>query len=272
MLQKAEYGIADCYYRLGLEKEALSQFKLLRAKYPASKFTPEIIWWLGQYYYQHNNLNMAGRYFSSLTRDFPDSNLAGDAFYALGLTFSDEGRFEQAEDNFVKAIKHGNTQIRTQAVAALGDVYSRLGKASEALAAYNEIVKDNPNLGKLFFPRIAEAYYKVQDYEGAKLFYSKSLEVAEAKEISDIRFSLAEVLEAKAEFDAAIQQYLLAADFYPVAGQLFVRALLRAAKLYEDQENFKEALKIYKRIIEKGTAEAGFAQERVEWIKGVLKK
>jgi len=266
LFQKAEYGIADCYYRLGREKEALGQFKLLRAKYPGSKLTSEIIWWLGQYYYQHDDLNMAGRYFSTLARDFPDSNLTGDAFYALGLTFNDEGKLEQAADNFRMAIKHGNIQIRTQAIVALGDVYSRLGKTGEALAVYKEIIKDDPDLGKLLFPRIAEACYKVQDYEGAKLFYSKSLEVADAKEIPDIRFSLAEVLEAKAEFDAAIQQYLLAADFYPEAGQLFARALLRAAKLYEDKENFKEALKIYKRIIEKGTAEAGFAQERVEWI------
>jgi len=233
LLQKAEYGIADCYYRLGLEKEALGRFKLLRAKYPGSKLTPEIIWWLGQYYYHHDDPTMAGRYFSSLARDFPDSDLAGNAFYALGLTFSDESKLEQAADNFRLAIKHGNAQIRTQAVVAL-----------------------------------AKVCYKVQDYEGAKLFYSKSLEAADAKEIPEIRFSLAEVLETKAEFDPAIQQYLAVADSYPEAGQLSVRALLRAAKLYEDKENFKEALKIYRRIIEKGSAEAGFAQERIDWIKG----
>jgi len=50
------------------------------------------------------------------------------------------------------------------------------------------------------------------------------------------------------------------------------RPLLRAAKLYEDKEDFREALKIYKRIIREGAPEAGFAQERIDWINSLSKK
>lgn len=237
LLQKTEYEIADCYYKLGQEKEAIARFKLLRAKYPDSKLTPEIMWWLGQYYYQHDDLNLARRYFNSLSKDFPDSNLTGDAFYALGLTFSDEGKPEQAADNFRMAIKLGPAQLRAQATAAL-----------------------------------AESYYKIQDYEQAKLFYQKSLELANVSEVADLQFSLAEVLEAKGEFDAAIGLYLKVSDLYPDAPQLFVRALLRAAKIYEDKEEFIEALKLYKQIVEKQTEEAKFAQERIDWISANVKK
>ena len=267
LLQKAEYEIADCYYKLGQEKEAVKRFELLRARYPDSKITPEVMWWLGQYYYRHDDLNLAGRYFSSLARDFPGSNLAGDAFYALGLTFNEEGKLAQAADNFKMAVKLGNAGIRGQAAIALGDLYCREGKFEEALAKYKEIIRDNPDIGKLLFPRIAQAYYKVGDYDGAKLFYSKSLAAADVKEAHGIRFGLAEALEAKSDFDAAIQQYLLAASLYTEQGELFSRALLRAAKLYEDKENFKEALKIYRRIIQKGAPEAEFAQERIDWIR-----
>jgi tetratricopeptide (TPR) repeat protein len=38
LLQRSEYEIADCYYKLGQEKEALKRFKSLRTKYPDSKF------------------------------------------------------------------------------------------------------------------------------------------------------------------------------------------------------------------------------------------
>ena len=196
--EKVEYEIADCYYKLGQENEALSRFKLLRTKYPNSKLTPDILWWLGQYYYRSKDLNLARRYFSSLAKDFPDSQLIADAFYAIGLTFSDENKFDSAVDNFKMAIK-----------------------------------------------------------------------LAAPAQIADIRFSLAEVFEANSEPESAIQQYLLAADLYPRASQLFIRPLLRAAKLYEDQENFKAALKIYNQIIEKAPAapEAGFVQERIDGVK-----
>lgn len=237
LLQKTEYEIADCYYKLGQEKEAMARFKILRAKYPDSKLTPEIMWWLGQYYYQHGDLNLARRYFSSLTKDFPDSNLTGDAFYALGLTFSDEGKPEQAADNFRMAIKLGSAQLKAQATAAL-----------------------------------AESYYKIQDYEQAKLFYQKSLELADVNEVANLQFSLAEVLEAKGELDAAAGLYLKVSDLYPDVPQLFVRALLRAAKIYEDKEEFIEALKLYKQIVEKGTEEAKFVQERIDWIGANVKK
>ncbi|MDP2927549.1 MAG: tetratricopeptide repeat protein [Candidatus Omnitrophota bacterium] len=269
LLQKVEYEIADCYYKLGQENEAVSRFKLLRAKYPNSKLAPDIMWWLGQYYYRSRDLNIARRYFGSLVEDFPDSQLTADAFYALGLTFSDENKFEQAVDNLRMAIKLGKADLRAQAAVALADIYSRDGRFQEAMEQYNEIIKDAPGLGKSLFPRIAQAYYRVGNYEEAKIFYFKSLEVAAPVEIADIRFSLAEVLEANSEPEAAIQQYLLAADLYPQTPQLFLRSLLRVAKLYEDKENFKEALKIYKRMIEKvpSAPEAGFVQERIDGIR-----
>jgi len=232
LLQKTEYEIADCYYKLGQEDEAVSRFKLLRTKYPDSKLTPDILCWIGQYYYRHNELNIARRYLSSLIKDFPDSNLVAQAYYILGLTFRDENMLEQAANNFKLAINLGNSRLKTRAWVTL-----------------------------------AKSYYKLGDYEQAKLSYAESLMAADANDLADIRFGLAEVFEAKSEIEQAIQQYLLAADFYTQAPSLYVQALLRAARLYEDKENFKEALVIYQRIIEKGTQEAKFAQERIEWIK-----
>ncbi len=195
LLQKTEYEIADCYYKLGQENEALRLFKLLRTKYPDSNITADVLWWLGQYYYRGNDLELARRYFDSLAKDFPNNRLSADAFYALGLTL-----------------------------------------------------------------------YKLGDYAGAKLYYAKRLELADIKDVANIRFNLAEALEANSEFDAAVKQYLLAADLYLKSSHLSIRALLRAAKLDEDKENFKQALEIYKRIIEGGGQEAKFAQERVERI------
>ncbi|MDP2044157.1 MAG: tetratricopeptide repeat protein, partial [Candidatus Omnitrophota bacterium] len=119
---------------------------------------------------------------------------------------------------------------------------------------------------------LAESYYKIQDYEQAKLFYQKSLELANVNEVANLQFSLAEVLEAKGELDAAIGLYLKVSDLYPDAPQLFFRALLRAANIYEDKEEFIEALKLYKRIVEKGTEEAKSAQERIDWIRQNVKK
>jgi TolA-binding protein len=271
LTQKAEYEIADCYYKLGQGKEAVRRFELLRAKYPDSKLTPEIMWWLGQYYYRLDDLSLARRYFGSLAKDFPDNSLAGDALYALGLISRDENKLGQAVDNFKLAIKSAKTELKAEAALAAADIYFQQGKSEDALSEYRQLLKTFPDLGLLLFPRMAKCYYKLQDYEQAKLFYHSALKLLDIKDSGDIQFSLAEVLEAKNELGAAITLYLKLADIYSDNTQLSIHALLRAAKIYEDKDDFREALDIYERIAQHKTEESKFAQERVEWIKAKIK-
>ena len=268
LLQKAEYEIADCYYKLGQEKEAVSRFKLLRVKYPDSKLTPEIMWWLGQYYYRLNDLNLARRYFSSLAKDFPNNSLAGDALYALGLVSKDENKLEEAVDDFRATVKLARGELKREAALAIAGIYFQQEKFEEAINEYKQALNTYPDSGILIFPRIAKCYYRAQDYEQAKLFFQKALELVDLKDAGDIQFSLAEVFEAKDELDAAIAMYLKIADVNSDNVQLSTRALLRAARLYEDKEDFKSALGIYGKIARYKTEESKFAQERIDCING----
>lgn len=267
LTQKAEYEIADCYYKLGQEKEALRRFKLLRVKYPDSKLTPEIMWWLGQYYYRLNDLSLARRYFSSLAKDFPQSSLTDDALYALSLISRDENELGEAVNNLNAVIKSAEGELKREATTALADIYFQQGRTEDALSEYRQILNSNPDLGVLLFPRIAKCYYKMLDYEQAKLFYRKALELADNKEVGDIQFSLAEVYEANDELDAAIAAYLKLAKDNSDNRQLLIRALLRVARIYEDKDDFKSASGIYERVVQNKCEESKFAQERIDWIK-----
>ena len=272
LLQKAEYEVADCYAKLGQDKEALTRFKFLRAKYPDSKLTPEILWWLGQYYYRSNDPALARRYLGSLTSDFKDSRVCADAFYLLGLMNGDEDRFAQAQDDLRLAIKQGGPELKRQAAIELADIYNRQGKTQDALNAYKDILDESPDLASLLYPKIAEGYYKAQDYEQAKVFYQKSLSLLSGDDALKAEFDLAEVLEAEGETDEAVAEYLKVADAAEKNTKLSVRALLRAANIYEDKDNFKEAAILYNRVIDKKTEEASFARERIDWIRANANK
>lgn len=266
LLQKVEYEIADCFYKLGQVDEALSRFKMIRARYPDSKLTAEVMWWLGQYYLEHEDLNLARRYFNSLVQDFSGSSLIADAYYALGLISQQENNFEEAVKNFNLAFKFGNAGLGNQALIALGDLNLEKENFQEALDTYQELLKNNPQLSKVLLGRIADTYYKLQDYKKAKSFYLQSLEVVDSKELANMRFKFAEVLEANSELNAAAKEYLEVAKLSRGDLKLLLRALLRAAKLYEDQDKYLEAAKIYAQVVDKGTEEGRFAKERLEWI------
>ncbi|OGX45173.1 MAG: hypothetical protein A3G38_04690 [Omnitrophica WOR_2 bacterium RIFCSPLOWO2_12_FULL_51_8] len=267
LAQKAEYEMADCFYQLGNEQEAIARFKRLRAKYPASTLTAEIMFWLGGYYYRHNDFELARRYFSSLTQDFPQSNLVSDAYYALASSFEEEGRHEEAVNNFRKVVALGKPDLSAQAAVAIADIYGKTGKEDSALRAYKEILGGGAALDNIIYPKIAELYFKRADYSAALEFYRKALSIAPVKEVPAIQLKIGEVLQAQGKTQEAIEEYLKCAYLYPADNGFAVKAFLRVAKIYEDKENFKEAQGIYRKIVSLNTAEAKYARERMEWIK-----
>lgn len=267
LAQKAEYEIADCYYQMGNEKEAMERFKVLRSKYPDSKLTPEVMWWLGEYYYRHNDLILARRYFQSLIQDFPGNNLIPDAYYALGSTYAEENKYDDAVNNFKKVIETGKSDLAGTANIAIADIYTRQDKIDSSLKIYQDAVSDYPNLASLIYPKIADLYRKTNNYAEAVNFYRKSLNIAPVGETADIQFKIAEALQAQGSYSDAIEEYLKVTYIYSENNDLTVKALLRVAAIYEDKENFKEAVNIYKRINFMNVPEAKYAQERIDWIR-----
>lgn len=267
LIQKAEYEIADCYYQLGNEKEAMLRFQVLRSKYPDSRLTPEVVWWLGEYYYRHNKLDLARRYFSSLIQDFPNSDLIPSCYYALGSIYLEDSNYEEAMNNFNHVIELGKSDLAGTAGIVVADIYIKQDKFDLALERYKKVIADYPNLGNLVYPKIADLYWQTKSFKEAAEFYSKSLELVPVRQMPDIQFKLAEVLEAGGNTEEAIENYLKVTYLYPEDNVLVVKSLLRVAAIYEDKDNFKEALNIYNRIASMDAQEAKYAKERIDWIK-----
>ncbi|MBN2830734.1 MAG: tetratricopeptide repeat protein [Candidatus Omnitrophica bacterium] len=197
LLQKAEYALADSLYNLGKEKEALALFNALRSRYPGSDLTARVLFWLAGYYYQQDNLDLSARYFLSLVQDFPNSGLAAESYYSMGLISVAKGKTQDAIADFKKAAQLGNPSLKALSM-----------------------------------------------------------------------FAQAEALEVKGEFNAAVKEYL------KISGddKFKERAFLRIARIYEDRENFKEAVKFYKQVIAMGGKSASYVKERLDWIEFNIKK
>jgi TolA-binding protein len=267
LVQKAEYEIADCFYQMGNEKEAMTRFKTLRSKYPDSSLTPQIIWWLGEYYYRHDDLELAHRYFSALIKDFPKSNLIANAYYAQGSIYNEEGRYLEAIENFQKVIEMGRADLSAQAAIVIADIYVKQDNPDLGLEAYKDILSKYPNLTGIIYPKIAGIYYNLGNYSQAVEFYRKGLDLVPIKQIASVQLRIAESLEAQGKTPDAIEEYLKVPYLYADSQALAVKALLRVGQIYEAKEEFKEAQDIYEKVISLNTEEAKYAQERIDWIK-----
>lgn len=266
LVQKCEYEIADCFYQMGNEGEALKRFSVLRTKYPNSSLTTEVIWWLGEYYYRHNDLDLSKRYFNSLINDFPPGPLTADAFYVLGSIETEEGRFDDAVGHFKKVIESSSADAAGKAAIAIADIDVKQNRSEAALESYQQVLKEYPNLASLVYPKMADIYFKAGNYKDALSCYRKSLDLVPVKEMAYVQFKIAESLQAQNALGEAIEEYLKVAYLHGQDNSLIVKALLRVAQLYESRDDFREALAVYKKIQEMHIAESGFAQERIDWI------
>jgi TolA-binding protein len=267
LVQKSEYEIADCYYQMGNEKEAMERFTNLRSKYPDSTLTPEVMWWLGEYYYRHNDLSLARRYFSSLIQDYAKSNLVVDAYYALGSISEQEAKYDEAESNFQKVIDIGHADLSGTAAIAIADLYVKKGQAERALEKYKAVAQSQSNLSHLIYPKIADLYRSLSKYDEALDFYAKSLQAVPLRQMGSIQFKIAETKEAQGKKDQAIEDYLKVTYLYPENNELAVKSLLRIAAMYEEGDNSKAATAVYTRLAGMNVEESKYAQERLDWIK-----
>ncbi|MFH0855029.1 MAG: tetratricopeptide repeat protein [Candidatus Omnitrophota bacterium] len=232
LLQKAEYGQADSLYQMGKEEEALARFKALRSKYPDSSFTPDIIWWLGIYYYRHKEPDLAGRYFLSIIQDFPKSGLLPDAYYALGLTYIDKDKNKEALDYLEKALSFNKADVNPKAAVALAELFSKSG-----------------------------------DYDNALLYYRSSINGAPLEDLPALHFKIAEIEEAKGNLDEAEKEYFQATKLSGKADAFTVKALFRLGRAYEDKGNYQEAIKAYTIILNMNLPESKYAAERINQLK-----
>lgn len=271
LVQKCEYEIADCYYQLGNESEAMFRFKALREKYPDSKLTPEIIWWLGDYYFRHNEFNEARRYFLSLVNSYSDDTFVPDAYYSLGVISEGEALYEEAVDYFKKVVASGKSDIVNNAVISIADIYAKQGKFQSAIDSYESLLKNYKNLSYSIYPKMAQVYCKMRQFEKAMDSYVKSLEFVPFSQSGEVKFSIAEVIEEQGKLKEAINEYLNIVNLYSQDKTLVVKSLLRAASIYEGNEEFTQAVAIYNRIVSLNVEEKKYALERIEWIKAHVK-
>ncbi|MDD5601714.1 MAG: tetratricopeptide repeat protein, partial [Candidatus Izemoplasmatales bacterium] len=210
------------------------------------------------------------RYFSSLIQDFSKSNLVPDAYYALGSTYEDEGRCQEAVDYFEKVIELGESDLAGQAAIAIAGIYVKQDKLSLAIKTYQDVINVYPNLTNLIYPKIGDIYYNMSRYEDALLFYRRSLDIVPVRQMADIQFKIAEVFQAQGRAKEAVEEYLKITYLYAQNKDLNVKALLRVASIYEGEENFKEALAIYQKIASMDAEEAKYAREKISRLKEVL--
>ncbi len=270
LARDSEISIAKCLYGLGHVKEALKKFKIIAYKYPGTGSEMEVLLWISDYYTKILDYDNAILYYEQILDHFPQTDKKALVRYKLGLIYQDKASYDEALNQFKMITPDMNKEVAVKAELAIAEIFSKQWDPETAIETYENIARNSPDFKRDAFIKMAELLSKQNEFAQAVDMYRKAIRESQINsEIPDaeLQFRIADMYENMHKQNAAVEAYLKIPYLYQENKPWVVKAYLRLARIFEDEEDWENARLVYNKIIDYGTDEVKFAQERIEWIK-----
>ena len=191
-----------------------------------------------------------------ITKNDSDSEYADDALFALGLTYQELGKYNEAVVPLNDLIsQHKNSPLYNQALISLGLITYNQGDFNQSIRHYKAVFQNNPTEkeGKAALTALEEIYVSVL---GEPDEYFSFLESIPGYKVDDqdkenISYKAAETQFENGNYDRAIEAYQTYLSRYP-RGRFSLNALYNIAESYAVQKNYSSALFNYEKVVERG--------------------
>lgn len=211
-IANTHFIIAVLQAQKGLVNESIAEYKLIANRFPRSSLAPFALLNSSKLKADLHDNSGVREDLKQLVEQYPDTEIAGQAYLYLADTTAEAGFNTEAERLYHK-VYNLNLSSESQSIAAL-----RAGKCS----------------------------YQIKDYESATKWLTRYIESAkdpEDKDISSAYFFLGKTNQALGESEASCEAFQ-----YALAGQLAreeqVEAISALVEEYMEQKNFVEALNV----------------------------
>ena len=187
----------------------------------------------------------------------------------LGWISYREGKTQESIDQFKYVIEHySNSDSAYNAAIALGDVLTDSGNYENAVNTLKSLLDKyiDEQFSRIINKKIALIYQKKGLCDQAIAYFKKALSSDSNDFNAELQFRIAECLEDEGRFDNAVSEYLKVGYLYPMSSYWSMRSRLRTAQIFEAQERWADAKKIYTEIALDNAQESKYAQERLEWM------
>ncbi len=272
VIKNSELGTAKAYHQLGQDKEAVKRFKLIIYKYPNTETEFESLLWLAQYYFKMSDYVGAVGYYEQIINRFPGSEKIGLVRYELGQAYELQEEYDKALNQY-KLISSTDKEMVAKAGLAIAGVFAKELDPVKAAETYQTIIDSSPDFRRDAYMKLAQVYRKNADYTKELETYQKALASSKGSSaVSDVQlqFSMGDTYEMMSNWDKATEAYLKVPYLYKDEVAWVIKAYLRTARIFENNENWENAKTTYAKVLTYKTEEAKYAQERIDWVDHLL--
>lgn len=190
---QAHYALGVKYESQGETKKAIGEYKKTLSLKPNDE---QALYRLGRLTGELGDSDQAIKVFKlavKLNPNFAEARrLLAAEYNRQGMAFMEQGRLDAAREALEAGIQANGGPLQTEALRNnLGCLYVRENRPDQAIDAFREVLRQNPNVPQAHY-NLALLYYTTGDYQAAsRQFYAlKGLDRDMAGELSAYRFRI----------------------------------------------------------------------------------
>ncbi|MBN1672925.1 MAG: tetratricopeptide repeat protein [Kiritimatiellae bacterium] len=285
--EEAEFRRGNCQLMLGDTAAAAQVWDQFVQKHPASGWTPHVLFSMGNLAYNRQDYENAEKHFVALFEKHPGNALADKALFWAGRVASEQKAYRRAVERFNTLKKHfPASPLIPEARYRQGVALMWLLEYSGAIVLFDEVIKQFPDsyLADHAWLRKGDCQFTLgthapERYEEA--ITSFRVIVDSTKAPLDLKLQahlwIGRCLEKTNRKDEALHQYLTEVVYKYLTfreegrrvdgAYWFTRAAISAAGICEAQKKWREAVNIYRHIVDADVPASKDAQERINKIR-----
>jgi tetratricopeptide (TPR) repeat protein len=270
--------------------EALQVGETFLANYPDSPFRTDVHFWLGEHAFNRGDFETAGHTFLRVAGKAETPEIRSRAYYLAGRAAMGRGGFQEALEHFSRSLEaNRNAPHSPETLFHQGDALTELNRFDDAILVFNQLIQRYPatTLALAAKGRIGDCHFTLGERQDparlqqALAFYRLVEESSGAP--PNLRFQalykIALTLQTLGRTDEALSQYLLVIHRFrgernrldpETAAYFFNRAATSASQLFEQRQDWRGAIQIYREIVASGIQPA--AREAAERIQNLRRE
>ena len=255
----ADYSLFQKAFCLGLQRDSqgkISALNTLIQNYPNSAYQDDALYELGRTYERVNQPQQAMSFYKALIDKYPQSNLVNKSLVQMGLVSYNTNDFKGSVDYYKKVVDRSPNSSETQAaLSGMKNSYVELNDVDSYFAYANKLgsgVQVSVNEQDSLSYQSAEKLYMAGDQKAKGQFEKYLSQFPSGSFALNSHFYLGQLLYNDGEFDKALAEYeqVIARPDNDFTEQ----ALLKAAGLYYNDQNYKQSLAYFDRLAKLSTS------------------
>jgi len=259
----AMFQVANSYYRMNQNFEAVSQFRRVLRIYPYSTLREQAQYNVAYIYLNTENYDQAIEEFQTVIDRYPGTEWAARAQYNIGDSYYNAGQYDEAIEAYRQVLEdYPRSDYIIEAINGIQFAQLSAGEEDSSTEVLEEFLADNPTsttADRLRF-RQAENMMQSGDYDAAVDEFRQYLRITNNDElVPDAYMNMADAYERIDEPESAIEMLETLVNDFPDSDQT-AAALSELGRLHYEQENYSESLNRYEQLIE---ADSRYRQEGI---------